>query len=76
MPAAKKPKSEHKRLNALLELDVLDTPPEPVFDDIVKQAAATCGKPIALISLVDEDRQWFKARFGLEGSKYRHFMRH
>ncbi len=66
MPAAKKPKSEIKRLNALLELDILDTKSEEVFDDIVTYAAAACGKPIALISLVDENRQWFKARYGLE----------
>jgi len=66
MPAAKKPKSEIKRLNALLELDILDTKSEEVFDDIVTDAAAACGKPIALISLVDENRQWFKARYGLE----------
>ncbi len=67
MPAAKKPTSEHKRLTALHELDILDTQNEKVFDDIVTNAASVCDKPIALISLVDEDRQWFKASYGLEG---------
>jgi len=66
MPGARKTKLEQKRLNALLKLDVLDTPPEKVFDDIVEHAAYACDKPIALISLVDEDRQWFKARHGIE----------
>ncbi len=64
-PAAPHPQ-ESLRLKALHELDVLDTLAEPMFDDIAQLAAQICGTPIALISLVDEGRQWFKARVGLE----------
>ena len=56
---------EAARLDALRALRVLDTLPEPVYDDIVLLAAQICGTPIALVSLVDADRQWFKARVGL-----------
>ncbi|MBS0220124.1 MAG: PAS domain-containing protein [Proteobacteria bacterium] len=54
------------RLAALRAYDVLDTPPEPQFDDIVRLAQTLCATPIALMSLVAADRQWFKARIGLE----------
>jgi len=47
------------------ELGVLDTPPEQAFDDLVRIAARLCGTPIALVTLLDPDRQWFKANFGL-----------
>ncbi len=57
--------SEQERLSALYALDLLDTEPEPEFDELVQIAAAVCGAPISLISLVDEDRQWFKAAVGL-----------
>ncbi len=60
------PPRESQRLAALRELAILDTAPERVFDDIVRLASAICGTPIALISLVDDTRQWFKARMGLE----------
>ncbi|MEQ9448248.1 MAG: sensor domain-containing phosphodiesterase, partial [Rhodospirillaceae bacterium] len=59
-------KNEAARLEALAFLDVLDTPPEGQFDDIVRLAAYVCGTPIALVSLIDRERQWFKARFGLD----------
>lgn len=58
--------SEEARLEALAALDLLDTPPEPEFDDIVMIASAVCRTPVALVSLVDRDRQWFKARVGFE----------
>ena len=58
---------ERRRLARLRMLAVLDTEPEPVFDALVGIAAAICGTPIALISLVDSDRQWFKANLGLDG---------
>ncbi|MCG2595673.1 PAS-domain containing protein [Ramlibacter sp. XY19] len=58
---------EQRRLARLRELAVLDTAPEPVFDALVRIAAAVCGTPIALISLIDTERQWFKANLGLEG---------
>lgn len=54
------------RLQALRSYAVLDTPAEQAYDDIVALASLICGTPIALISLVDEDRQWFKARVGLD----------
>jgi len=60
------PKNEQQRLERLLAYDVLDTMPEQVYDDIVALAAHICQVPIALVSLVDKDRQWFKARFGLD----------
>jgi diguanylate cyclase (GGDEF)-like protein/PAS domain S-box-containing protein len=58
--------SETSRLAALAALDMLDTRPEPRFDRFTRLAAMTFGVPIALISLVDRDRQWFKSRCGLE----------
>ncbi len=57
---------EAERMEALLSYDVLDTPHEPVFQAITRLAAAITGSPIALISLIDKDRQWFKANWGLE----------
>jgi PAS domain S-box-containing protein len=57
---------EKQRLDALHLYDVLDTPPEPALDDLTALAAQICGAPIALISLVDEQRQWFKSRTGLD----------
>jgi diguanylate cyclase (GGDEF)-like protein/PAS domain S-box-containing protein len=68
MPAAPKPADEDKRLQALIDLDVLDTLPEPEFDALVRAAALICDTPISLISLVDKDRQWFKANTGLPGA--------
>lgn len=53
------------RLAALSDYMVLDTPPEPNFDDIVQIAAQLCNTPISLVSLVETDRQWFKARVGM-----------
>ena len=54
-----------ERLSSLRRLGILDTPAEPAYDDLAHLAAIVCNAPIALISLVDEDRQWFKARVGL-----------
>jgi len=56
---------EPRRLAALRGLGVLDTAPEEAFDTITRAAAQLCGTPIALISLVDEQRQWFKSNVGL-----------
>ena len=58
--------AEERRLARLRMLSVLDTRPEPVFDMLVRVAATVCGTPIALMTLVDQDRQWFKANQGLE----------
>ena len=60
------PSNEHERLQALRELLILDTPPEERFDRIVRFAADEFDVPIALISLIDSERQWFKARVGLD----------
>ncbi len=59
------PADEAARLARLRELAVLDTLPEPLFDELTRWAAASLGMPIALISLVDEHRQWFKSIVGL-----------
>jgi PAS domain S-box-containing protein len=58
--------NEARRLEVLWQYDLLDTPPEVELDEIASIAAQLCNAPIALISLIDEDRQWFKARHGLE----------
>src|SRR5271154_451461 len=60
--APPKPENERERLDALARYRVLDTPPEQAFDDLALLASQICGTPIALVSLVDADRQWFKAR--------------
>jgi GAF domain-containing protein len=58
------PKNEKKRLEVLWQYDVLDTVPEKVFDELTELAAHICESPIALITLVDEKRQWFKSKLG------------
>jgi signal transduction histidine kinase len=64
-PARERPLlDEHERLDALRRYDVLDTPPEDVFDDLVEIAAEICGAPISLITLVDSDRVFHKAAAG------------
>lgn len=64
--AANLPANEGARLQALASYSVLDTPPEEAYNDLVQLAAQVCGVPVALISLIDEQRQWFKARVGME----------
>lgn len=53
------------RLRVLRDLQILDTPPEPALDDLVRTAAAVFRAPISLLTLLDDKRQWFKASFGL-----------
>lgn len=60
---------EARRLTALRAFDLLDTEPERAYDDITRIAAAVCETPIALVSLVDERRQWFKSRHGLAATE-------
>src|ERR1039457_2166284 len=59
------PDNEAERLTALKEYQVLDTAAEQYYDDITALAAYLCDVPIAMISLVDESRQWFKSKLGL-----------
>jgi two-component sensor histidine kinase len=59
------PWNESDRIAALRSYRVLDTPQEPEFDALVQLAARLCRAPVALISLIDERRQWFKAEVGL-----------
>jgi len=63
------PDDEQPRLRKLRSLGVLDTFPEQVYDDIVSLASEIAATPIALITLVDQDRQWFKSRLGLDISE-------
>lgn len=65
MLAAPIPPEDEERLAALHALLILDTPPEERFDRIVEFAMTEFDVPIALLTLVDRDRQWFKSRFGL-----------
>lgn len=69
MKPAALPKNEVARLQALYRYDVLDTPEEEAFDRLTRIAALVADVPIALISLIDEDRQWFKARQGLDAAQ-------
>lgn len=66
LPNAPHPADESARLAALDATHLLDTLPEPAFDDLTRIASLVCGTPIALISLVDRERQWFKSRVGLD----------
>src|SRR6476660_7004023 len=62
-------RNEKQRLKVLWQYDVLDTVPEEVFDDLTELAARICEAPIAMITLVDEKRQWFKSKVGVTVSE-------
>jgi len=59
------PKKEIQRIKVLWQYEILDTVPEEVFDDLTELAARICEAPIAMITLVDENRQWFKSKVGV-----------
>jgi len=65
MQIADIPLNEVKRLDALNSFNILDSLPEEEYDAITKISSEICGTPIALISLIDPDRQWFKSNHGL-----------
>ena len=60
---------EQRRLDALNDYQIMDTPAEQAFDDVLMLACAICDVPIALVTLLDTERQWFKARVGFEGTQ-------
>lgn len=69
MKIAPLPPNETERLEALNAHSVLDTPPEAGFDELTRLASRLCGTPMALVSLVDQARQWFKAKVGVDASE-------
>jgi serine/threonine protein kinase len=62
---AERPQTESARLVALERLEILDTGPEREFDDLARLASQLCGTPVALISFLDRDREWYKSAIGL-----------
>ncbi len=69
MQPAPLPDGEAERLEALRDYEVLDTEPEAAFDELAALASQICNVPVALVSLVDQHRQWFKARVGVDASE-------
>lgn len=66
MQIAPLPENEPARLNALCHYQILDTEPELAFDDLTNLAASICNTPIALVTLIDAERQWFKSKVGID----------
>ncbi len=69
MEYPRRPSNEAQRLKALRRSKLLDSPPERLFDAIVQRAASICKTPMAFLSLVDENRQWFKSKVGLDATE-------
>jgi len=68
MPPAPMPANESSRLAALHDLNILDSSPSPALDALVRATALACCAPIAMVNLVDANRVWFNATYGVEGS--------
>jgi GAF domain-containing protein len=66
------PADEEEQLKTLHNYEIMDTGPEQEFDDITLLASRICGIPIAIISLIDENRQWFKSKVGMAESETAH----
>jgi hypothetical protein len=60
------PDNEIERLGALRRYEILDTPPEAEFDDLARLASGICGTPAAFVTLIDADREFFKAAVGMD----------
>ena len=69
MEPAAKPANEAQRLQALRQFHVLDTEAEQAFDDLTNLAAFICDAPIAVVTLIDDERQWFKSKIGIDGTE-------
>ena len=69
MQTAPHPEDEIDRLRALLSYEVLDTDPEPAFDELTELLAEILQVPVALVSLIDDKRQWFKSHHGLDATE-------
>jgi serine phosphatase RsbU (regulator of sigma subunit) len=65
MKLAKPPKNEKQRMEALLKYEILDSEREQIYDDIVKLASQICEVPVSFMSLMDNHRQWYKAKLGI-----------
>ena len=63
------PEQERERLAALRSYQILDTAPDEAFDRLARLASLLCDTPVALVSLVDADRQWYKARYGMDATE-------
>lgn len=66
MKVADFPSNEEERQALLEELEILDTEEDPLFDNLAKIASVLCQTPIAMISLLDKERQWFKSKVGID----------